>query len=137
MTEAPWKSDPGPGCRKIKGGKNGRRKQAQYTEVAFTVGLHDDKTDAANAIGIATLRNHARNAAALLREAAEEVEQLRSRVDSEAEYQALTDNMRMRPVYEAAMAWRRNRGPRQSGPLTERLESAIDAALTTASKETP
>lgn len=48
-TPGPWKLDDQPGCRPIKGGKSGKHKQAQYTEVAWTVGLWDDDEDRANA----------------------------------------------------------------------------------------
>lgn len=35
---------------------------------------------------------------------------------------------RLRAVYEAAVKWRTERGPKQQGALTEALEVAIDAA---------
>ena len=49
-TAAPWKFDDHPGCRPIKGGKDGAHKQAQYKEIAWTVGLADDDEDRANAV---------------------------------------------------------------------------------------
>lgn len=48
-TPGPWKFDDHLGCRPIKGGKSGSHRQAQYKEVACTVGLHDDDEDRANA----------------------------------------------------------------------------------------
>lgn len=49
-TLGPWKvRSNGSGCRLIVGGKSGTHRQAQYREVAFTVGLSDDKEDQANA----------------------------------------------------------------------------------------
>ena len=37
------------GCRTIKGDKIGHHKQARYKEIAYTLGLSDDKKDEANA----------------------------------------------------------------------------------------
>lgn len=48
-TPGPWKRDPVAGCKAIKGGKNGPHRQSQYDEIAYTMGLADDDTDAANA----------------------------------------------------------------------------------------
>lgn len=52
-TPGPWKADTGLGCKEIKGAKCGPHKQAQYSEIAYTVGLQNDERDAANAILIA------------------------------------------------------------------------------------
>jgi len=53
-TPGPWKfDDDAMGCRAIKGGKSGSHKQAQYTEIAYTVGLSNDERDRANAAYIA------------------------------------------------------------------------------------
>ena len=48
-TRSPWKSDKNLGCKKIKGAKSGTHKQAQYKEIAWTVGLWDEDEDLANA----------------------------------------------------------------------------------------
>ena len=48
-TPGPWKFDTGLGCKGIKGGKCGSSRQAQYTDIAYTVGLSDEKQDEANA----------------------------------------------------------------------------------------
>ena len=37
------------GCRAIQGPKSGTHKQAQHTEIAYTVGLSNDETDQDNA----------------------------------------------------------------------------------------
>jgi len=52
-TPGPWKTDANAGCKSIKGGKAGDHKQAQYTEIATTVGLHNEDEDRANAALIA------------------------------------------------------------------------------------
>jgi hypothetical protein len=48
-TPGPWKAGNDSGCRPIKAGKSGRHRQAQYMEIANTVGLSDDAEDRANA----------------------------------------------------------------------------------------
>lgn len=48
-TRGPWKADKNEGCKKIKGAKLGTHRQAQHVEVAYTVGLADEKQDRANA----------------------------------------------------------------------------------------
>ena len=48
-TPGPWKADTGLGCKAIKGNKAGDHKQAQYTEIAWTVGLRNEATDRDNA----------------------------------------------------------------------------------------
>ena len=48
-TPEPWKFDKGLGCKAIKGNKGGAHKQAQYTEIAWTVGLANEDKDRANA----------------------------------------------------------------------------------------
>lgn len=48
-TPGPWKADDNYGCRAIRGGKSGTHKQAQYYEVACTVGLNNEAEDEANA----------------------------------------------------------------------------------------
>lgn len=48
-TPGPWKYDPGAGCKRIKGGKSGAHRQAQYNDVAYTVGCYREEVDEANA----------------------------------------------------------------------------------------
>lgn len=105
-TPAPWKHGGGPGCRSIKGGKIGRHRQAQYKDVAYTVGLHDDEEDKANAVLIAS-------APTLLPA-------------------ALAELKRWRPVIEAAKALKESRDhlhPRQMSARELALYEAICAAL--------
>lgn len=49
-TSKPWKADKNLGCKSIKGGKTGNWKQAQYKQIAYTVGLSNENEDLANAI---------------------------------------------------------------------------------------
>jgi len=56
-TATPWKFDSTNGCKAIKGGKSGNTKQAQYKEIAYTVGLSNEEEDKANAQFIATACN--------------------------------------------------------------------------------
>lgn len=56
-TALPWKVDKGLGCKKIKGGKMGKGRQAQYQVIGWTEGLHDEEKDKANAEFIVTACN--------------------------------------------------------------------------------
>jgi hypothetical protein len=49
-TKGPWKADRNLGCKRIKGGKSGSSKQAQYYEVACTPGLYSEAEDLAKGI---------------------------------------------------------------------------------------
>lgn len=55
-TPTPWKASDDLGCKPIKGGKSAGHRQAQYTEIAWTVGLAEE-IDAANAARIVACVN--------------------------------------------------------------------------------
>lgn len=59
-TPGPWRSANGAGCRRIKSNKSGSHRQAQYTDIAHTLWLHDEFRDHANAKLIAKTRNEYR-----------------------------------------------------------------------------
>ncbi len=56
-TPTPWVADNDLGCKAIKGNKGGTHKQAQYTEIAWTVGLANEEKDRANAARIVACVN--------------------------------------------------------------------------------
>lgn len=55
-TPGPWYVPRGKGCRKIRGPKKPGR-QSQGSDIGYTVGLADDRLDAANAMLIAETHN--------------------------------------------------------------------------------
>lgn len=55
-TNGEWKADKNLGCKRISAKERGRQKQEKRSEICYTVGMHDEKEDSANALLMAAAK---------------------------------------------------------------------------------